>query len=249
VVFGTGQVVEAAGEARRLGGRVLVVCDQIAMPVADRLASALDSDAVGMIAGVRQHVPVADAEAARGARELDANCVLAVGGGSTLGLAKAITLTERVPIVAVPTTYAGSELTPVWGLTDGGVKTTGRDPVVAPRTVIYDPELTYGLPPDITAASGLNAIAHCVDSLWAPGRTPLTDAIAERGIASLAAGLAAAVRDGCDRLGRENALIGAWLAGVTFAVAGSSLHHKLCHVLGGKYDLPHAKTHAAVLRT
>lgn len=164
-----------------------------------------------------------------------------------MGLAKAIAMTERLPIVAVPTTYAGSEMTPVWGLTADGVKRTGRDPIVAPRTIVYDPELTLSLPPALTAASGLNAVAHCVDALWAPGRSPLTQIMAERGIAALVASLPAAMRDGRDLRAREAAMVGAWLAGATFAIAGSSLHHKLCHMLGGKHDLPHAETHAVVL--
>jgi maleylacetate reductase len=248
VVFGAGRVQEAPAEVARLGARPLVVGDEVAAAIAGDLLERLSATAAATIDRVRQHVPVEDAEAARLlARDSGADCLVAVGGGSTVGLAKAIALTEGLPILAVPTTYAGSEMTPVWGLTEGGIKSTGRDPGVAPRTVVYDPELTISLPAAITAASGLNAIAHCVDALWAAGRSPLTDVMAERGIAMLAGSLPGAVADGRDLAAREPALAGAWLAGATFAVAGSSLHHKLCHVLGGRFDLPHAETHAVVL--
>lgn len=248
VVFGAGRRAEVPDELGRLGARAMLIHDEVAGGIAGPLLATLAASSVATIDRVRQHVPVEDADAARHlARKRQVDCVVAVGGGSTIGLAKAVALTERVPILAVPTTYAGSEMTPVWGMTEAGVKTTGRDPAVAPRTVIYDPELTVSLPPAITAASGLNAVAHCVDALWAPGRSPLTDAMAERGIDALASSLADAVAHGADLASRKRALVGAWLAGATFAIAGSSLHHKLCHVLGGRFDLPHAETHAVML--
>jgi maleylacetate reductase len=248
VIFGNGRRDEVAGESERLGSRPMIVSDEVAALVADEVIHAVGRTAAATIDRVRQHVPVEDAHFARDlARESGADCVVAIGGGSTVGLAKAIALTEKLPILAVPTTYAGSEMTPVWGMTEGGVKRTGRAQVVAPRTVIYDPVLTVSLPASITAASGLNAVAHCVDALWAPGRSPLTDLMAEQGIAMLARSLPGAVARGDDLLAREGALAGSWLAGATFAIAGSSLHHKLCHVLGGRFDLPHAETHAIVL--
>lgn len=248
VVFGAGRVAETPAELEKLGERALLIADGSAARLETGLWLGLSSVAAATIDEVRQHVPVEDADGARAlARKRGADSILALGGGSTVGLAKAVALTERLPILAVPTTYAGSEMTPVWGLTDAGVKTTGRDLGVAPATVIYDPELTYSLPASTTAASGLNAIAHCADALWASGRNPLTDTMAERGIASLTAGLPGAVADGTDAEARELCLVGAWLAGATFAAAGSSLHHKLCHVLGGRFDLPHAETHAIVL--
>jgi maleylacetate reductase len=149
--------------------------------------------------------------------------------------------------VAVPTTYAGSEVTPVWGQTEAQRKTTGVDRRVLPRTIVYDPELTLTLPPELSAASGMNALAHCVEAFWAPGANPVTSALAEQGIRALAAGLPGVVADGSDLDARADTLLGAWLAGAAFAVAGSGLHHKVCHVLGGAYDLPHAQTHAIVL--
>lgn len=248
VLFGHGRANETIAEAHAIGVRPLVITDPLAALAVTDAFAALRAQSAAWIGEVRQHVPVEDAEDARAmARASGVDSIVAVGGGSVVGLAKAVALTEHLPIVAVPTTYAGSEMTPVWGLTEAGVKRTGRDPVVAPRTVIYDPDLQRSLPSTVTAVSGLNALAHCVDALWAPGRTPLTDATAERGIAALRDGLPGAVADGYDDEARAATLVGAWLAGVTFGVAGSSLHHKLCHILGGRFDLPHAETHAVVL--
>jgi alcohol dehydrogenase class IV len=254
VVFGAGAARTAlAGEVERLGaGRVLVVAGEAEAGLADALAAPLGDRVAGRFDRVRQHVPLEIAEAARArARELGADLLLSVGGGSTTGTAKAVALTDRLPILAVPTTYAGSEMTPVWGLTEpapgGSRKTTGTDRAVLPVVVVYDPELTYSLPVDLTVASGLNAMAHCVEAFWAPRANPVTDALAAEGVAALARALPRLLADGTDAPGRHDALYGAWLAGAAFAAAGSGLHHKICHVLGGAYDLPHAPTHAVVL--
>jgi maleylacetate reductase len=162
-------------------------------------------------------------------------------------MAKAIALTSGLPIVAVPTTYAGSEATNVWGLTEGARKTTGVDSRVLPAAVIYDAALTMSLPVGLSVASGLNAIAHCVDSMWAPRTDPINRALAVEGIRALAPGLLAIHSDSQSIAGREQTLYGAYLAAVAFASAGSGMHHKICHVLGGTYNLPHAETHATVL--
>ena len=250
IVFGRGAARQRlAGEVDRLGSsRLLLIATaseeakarELLTPVADRI--------VATFAGVRPHVPVAVAEAARAmAAEVGADALLSVGGGSTTGTAKAVALTTGLPIVAVPTTYAGSEVTPVWGLTEGERKRTGTDPVVLPRAVVYDPELTVSLPAGLSAASGLNAMAHCVEAFWAPRRNPISSLAAEEGLRALATGLPAVVIDGADLDARSDLLYGAYLAGSAFAVAGSGLHHKICHVLGGAYDLPHAETHAIVL--
>ncbi|ADX75117.1 alcohol dehydrogenase, class IV (plasmid) [Pseudarthrobacter phenanthrenivorans Sphe3] len=197
---------------------------------------------------VAPHVPVEKAEKARAAAaEAGIDLLVCVGGGSTTGLAKAIALTSGLPIIAVPTTYAGSEATNVWGMTEASRKRTGVDDVVLPETIIYDAELTYSLPVGLSIASGLNALAHCIDSMWAPGSDPINQALAAEGIRALSEGLPRIKADPCDRKGREQALYGAYLSAVAFASAGSGMHHKICHVLGGAYNLPHAETHAAVL--
>jgi alcohol dehydrogenase class IV len=252
-----GRVVFGAGSARRhlveevdrLGAsRVLLVATENERALAEQLAGPLGGRVVAVFSEVRQHVPLAVAEAVRAlASSVRADAVLSVGGGSTTGTAKAVALTTGLPIVAVPTTYAGSEVTPVWGLTEGNRKITGVDQRVLPTVVIYDPELTRSLPAELSAASGLNALAHCVEAFWAPRRNPISSLSAQEGIRALAAGLPKVASEPTDLAARSELLYGAYLAGAAFAVAGSGLHHKICHVLGGAYDLPHAQTHAIVL--
>jgi maleylacetate reductase len=248
VCFGSGEAAaHLTAQVASLGaGNVMLIASKTEMHLADTIARdipvALRHDDVVM------HVPVevaARARAAAAGNNVDA--LVSVGGGSTTGLAKAIAMTTGLPIIAVPTTYAGSEATPVWGLTEGGKKTTGIDQRVLPKVIIYDAALTMSLPVDLSVASGLNALAHCVDSMWAPHADPVNAALAAEGIRSLAAGLPRVVADPMDLDGREHALYAAYLSAAAFASAGSGLHHKICHVLGGKYNLPHAQTHATVL--
>jgi maleylacetate reductase len=172
---------------------------------------------------------------------------VAIGGGSTTGLAKAIAFVSDLPILAVPTTYAGSEMTPIWGLTEKGRKTTGRDPRVLPKTVLYDPHLTLTMPPSLSATSGMNSIAHCVEALYAQEVNPIISMIAEEGIRALAESLPVIVKEPGNLEARGRALYGAWLGGMALGSVGMALHHKLCHTLGGSYNLPHAETHTVVL--
>src|SRR5207253_1163287 len=155
-----------------------------------------------------------------------------------IGLGKAIALESAVPIVAVPTTYAGSEMTPIYGLTEGGLKRTGRDRNVLPKTVVYDPALTVSLPPSVSGPSGMNAIAHCVEALYAPDGNPVVSLMAEEGIRALAASLPVVVKEPANLDARSQALYGAWLAGASLGAVSMGLHHKLCHALGGSYNLP-----------
>ncbi|MDI3313795.1 MAG: maleylacetate reductase [Mycobacterium sp.] len=236
-----------AQEVTGLGAsRVMVIASPGALRRAGRITAGLP--VVHRHDEVVMHVPVEVAERARAAAvRHEADVLVSVGGGSATGLAKAVALTTGLPIVAVPTTYAGSEATNVWGLTDGTGKTTGVDARVLPRAVIYDAELTCSLPVAITVASGLNALAHCVDSMWGPRVDAIDQALAQEGIRALKVGLPRIVTDPTGLTGREHALYGAYLAGVAFSSAGSGLHHRICHVLGGAYALPHAQTHAVVL--
>ena len=248
VVFGPG--VARSGlvdEVDALGGaRVLLVAGDAEIELARELCVPFAGRIAATFSAVRPHVPVETAERAREAAA-GVDLVLSIGGGSTTGTAKAVALTTGLPVLAVPTTYAGSEVTPVWGLTEGNRKTTGTDHRVLPKTVVYDPDLTLTLPAALSVASGLNAMAHCVEAFWAPRRNPVSSAVAEHGIRRLAAGLPTVAADPGDRAARADLLLGAYLAGSAFAVAGSGLHHKICHVLGGAFDLPHAQTHAIVL--
>ncbi|GAA4431223.1 maleylacetate reductase [Georgenia halophila] len=234
-------------ELARLGvSRVMLVAAEAELELARRITIGLDI--VATFTGVRPHVPVEVAEAARAlARDSGAEVLLSVGGGSTTGTAKAVALTERLPIVAVPTTYAGSEATDLWGLTDENRKTNGTDPAVLPRTVVYDPELTATMPSHLTISSGLNALAHCVDSLWAPSAGPPSTAFAVEGIRLLGQGLPGVLADSTDLQARQRSQEGTYLAAAAFASAGSGMHHKICHVLGGAYNLEHAAMHAVVL--
>jgi maleylacetate reductase len=196
---------------------------------------------------VRRHVPSELAEeVAADARRVGADGVVTLGGGSATGLGKVLAL-SGLPLVAVPTTYAGSEMTSIWGTTTDGDKVTGRDVAVLPRTVVYDPELTFGLPPLVTAASGMNALAHCLEGLWVAGASPLSSPLALEGARTMAEVLPALIADPVDAKARSRALVAACQAGMVLAAAGAGLHHRLCHILGGRYDLPHAETHAALL--
>ena len=249
VVFGAGALAQLPAELERLGARrALVLSTPGRGEDARRLAASLGARTAGVYDKAAMHVPLAVAEDARRvARELGADCCVALGGGSTTGLAKAIALETGLPIVAVPTTYSGSERTTVYGLTAGGLKRTARDARVLPKTVIYDPALTLGLPPAVSAASGMNAIAHCVEALYAQDANPITSLMAEEGIRALAVALPLIIKDQNDLNARSDALYGAWLAGVALGSTGVALHHKLCHTLGGSFNLPHAETHAIVL--
>jgi maleylacetate reductase len=196
---------------------------------------------------VRQHVPreLAD-RAAAAARAADADSILAVGGGSTIGLGKAVAVSTGLPLVAVPSTYAGSEMTPIYGITEGQDKRTARDNAALPRIVAYNPDLFLALPPAIVGPSGLNALAHCAEALWAPLSDPITDALAVEGAHRLQRSLPQAYNTS-DPGARADVLIAACLAGIALGTVGTSLHHSLCHLLGGMCDAPHAETHAMVL--
>jgi len=249
VIFGAGTLSQLPAELDRLGvTRALILSAPGRSANAKAVAGQLGARAAGTYDRATMHVPVAIAEDARRvAHDLGADGCVTVGGGSATGLGKAIALTSGLPVIAVPTTYAGSEMTPVYGLTENGLKRTGRDLRVLPKTVIYDPALTLGMPPRLSAASGMNAIAHSVEALYAQDGNPIIALMAEESIRALAAALPMVVRDPANAAARAEALYGAWLAGVVLGSAGMALHHKLCHTLGGTFNLPHAETHAIVL--
>ena len=248
VVFASGALLRAAKEAERLNlfHALVVATPGSGARLGQRVIELLGARAAGLHAQAVLHVPKAIAAAGlETARAKNADGLVAVGGGAAIGLAKAIARDTGLAILAIPTTYSGSEATPIFGLTDGERKITGRDAKVLPRTIIYDPELTLGLPAAVSAASGLNAIAHCVEAFWADGRTPVTMALASEAMRRFRKNLPAVVADGADAAARAECLVGAWLAGTVLA-AGTGLHHKLAHVLGG-LGLPHAETHAVIL--
>ena len=249
VVFGAGSLRHLGREMDALGvARALVLSTPGQRALGQRVAAMLGPRSAGVFAEAAMHVPVETARAACArARELGADCAIAIGGGSTTGLGKAIALDSGLPVIAVPTTYAGSEMTTMYGLTEGGAKKTGKDARVLPRVVIYDAELSLGLPFAITVASSINAIAHAAEGLYAPDGNPVIDLLAEEGIRTAAAALPRLQRDPRDVEARGDALVGAWLCGTVMGAITVGLHHKLCHTLGGSFALPHAEVHTVVL--
>jgi maleylacetate reductase len=249
VVFGAGTLRYLEREVDLIGARrALVLSTPGQRGSAERIAAMLGARCAGIFDRAVMHVPIETAREARAvARQLQADCAIAIGGGSTTGLAKAIALESSLPILAIPTTYAGSEMTPIYGITDAGVKKTGRELRVLPRTVIYDPELTIGLPPHLSVISGINAMAHAAEGLYAQDANPIIGLYAEEGIRALALGLPKVLSQPDDFDARSQCLYGAWLCGVVLGNVGMALHHKLCHTIGGSFNLPHAETHTVVL--
>lgn len=249
VRFGAGSVPELPDEIALLGlDQVVVLCSPLTTDTAEMVVGILGDRCVGLLPRARMHVPRADATGAHEAAErAGAQGCVAVGGGSAVGLGKAVALAAGLPVLALPTTYAGSEMTPIWGVTENGGKRTGRDRRVLPRAVVYDPELTISLPVGLSVVSGINAVAHAVEGLYAPDSTPIIDAMAAEGARTLLSALPRLVENSTDLSARTDALTGAWLCGAVLGATTMSLHHKICHVLGGILDLPHASTHTVVL--
>lgn len=253
-VFGPGRRRHLAAEVDRLGATsVFLIADGAATVAADELADGLADRRVVRWSKVAQHVPIELAEEARAAVDGAAedgpptDTIVCVGGGSATGLAKAIALSHRLPIVAVPTTYAGSEQTTIYGLTGDRHKETGKDPAVQPVTVIYDAELTVGLPADVTGPSAFNALAHGVEALYTKGHNPVTSVLALEGARAIHDSLATVMQRPADVDARGELLYGAFLSGMALGATDAGLHHKLAHVLGGTFGLVHADTHSVLL--
>lgn len=250
VTFGPGSLDRLPDEVKRVGGtKALVISMPAEAHFAEQAHQRLGPLSAGTYAGVvAQHVPVEMLrQAAEHAKSTGADCYVVIGGGSTVGVGKGLALETGLPIVAVPTTYAGSEMTPIYGVTEGGVKKTGKDRKVMPKSVIYDVNLTLTLPPKISGPSGMNAMAHCVEALYAEDANPIVSLLAEEGIRALARALPAVIANPSDVDARSDAQYGAWLGGTVLGAVGMSIHHKLCHTLGGTFNLPHAETHTIVL--
>ena len=249
VIFGSGTASQIPAEAERLGlKRALVLATPQQAAEAEALAKRLGALGAGTYTNATMHTPVSVTEdAMQIVAERGIDGVIAVGGGSTTGLAKAIALRTDLPQIVAPTTYAGSEMTPILGETRDGLKTTQKSPKVLPEVVIYDVELTLTLPVAMSVTSGMNAIAHAVEALYAQDRNPVISLLSAEGIRALARALPIIRDKPDDPEARSDALYGAWLCGMALGSVGMALHHKLCHTLGGTFDLPHAETHTAVL--
>ena len=249
VLFGSGTLSQLPSEVERLGlSRVLVLATPEQAESAQALARRLAPRSAGVFVGARMHTPVDVTERAMAhvaAARIDG--LVAVGGGSTTGLGKAIALLTDLPQLVVPTTYAGSEMTPILGETRDGRKVTQRSPKVLPEVVIYDVDLTLTLPTGLSMTSGINAIAHAVEAAYAQDRNPVITLMAVEGVSALFRALPRIAEAPQDIEARRVALYGAWLCGICLGSVGMALHHKLCHTLGGTFDLPHAETHTVLL--
>jgi len=249
IVFGEGSLQKLPDEIARMQWlRAMIVATAGRASLTEKAEALLGNRIAAVFDRAQVHVPERIAASARRmCEDAQADVIIALGGGSAIGVAKAVALASGIPIVAVPTTYGGSEMTPIWGMTTDGVKETGRDARVMPRVVIYDPDLTLSLPPRVTACSGLNAMAHCVEALYASDASARISGSALEGLKSLASSLVRLAAAPNDREQRREAMHGAMLAGYALGNAQMALHHKLCHALGGAFDLPHADTHAVLL--
>jgi maleylacetate reductase len=249
IVFGVGSVDRLSEEVDRLHvSRVLMIYDVSVKDVGSELVERLGPRVAGEFTDIQQHVPAEAVERARiAARDVGADCAVTLGGGSTTGFGKIVALEPGIPLIAIPTTYAGSEMTPIYGITSDGQKRTANDIRVLPRTVLYDPALTTSLPAFVTGPSGLNAIAHCVEALYAKDANPITSLMAEEGIGALARGIPASVERPTDLDARSEAMYGAYLAGAALGIVGMAVHHRICHVLGGTFGLAHGDVNAVVL--
>jgi alcohol dehydrogenase class IV len=249
VVFEPGGLSRIGAEAALLGlERLLVLSTSQQSGNADQAAAALGTRFAGSFSGAAMHTPVDVTDLALAElRKIEADGLVAIGGGSAVGLAKALALRTDLPQIVVPTTYAGSEATPILGETKGALKTTQRSLKVLPEVILYDVDLTLGLPVSLSVSSGLNAIAHAAEALYAPDGNPLITVMAEEGVRALAVALPRIHAQPDDRAARSEALYGAWLCGTCLGAVGMALHHKICHTLGGTFGLPHAETHAVML--
>lgn len=249
IVFGNGASAEVGTWIEKLGcKRALVLSTPHQAADGEALAKQIGSLAAAVFSGAAMHTPVEVTEAAMvKAREVNADCVVALGGGSTTGLGKAIAYRIDLPQIVIPTTYAGSEVTPILGQTEHGEKTTVRDAKILPEVVIYDPELTVGLPVAMSVTSGLNAMAHAAEALYAQDRNPISTLMATEGLRALKTALPVLIKEPRNLEARGDALYGAWLCGTVLGTVGMALHHKICHTLGGSFDMPHAETHAVML--
>ncbi|CZR53572.1 probable alcohol dehydrogenase, class IV [Phialocephala subalpina] len=249
VVFGSGSLKKLPEEVSRLTvSRPLLLSTPQQLRQAADLESILHGKIAGLFSEATMHTPVDVTERALEYAKLSkADSVISIGGGSTTGLGKAISIRTGLPHICIPTTYAGSEMTPILGETADGRKTTRSDPKILPTTVIYDVDLTMTLPVGMSATSGVNAIAHAVEALYAPNTNPIVNLLALEGIKALASSLPELIDDPSSQAARSSALYGAWLCGTCLGAVGMSLHHKLCHTLGGSFNLPHAETHTVIL--
>ncbi len=263
VIFAPGSLAQLAEAVERLGWQRLILCTNHSMQTyghVDALKSALGGRLIATFDRVQPHVQdVQVDEVLALAIENRADAVIGMGGGSPIGMAKAVAYTlattfpahRSLPVIAIPTTYAGSEMTAVCGITHAREnpprKVTFSDPKIVPRLVIYDPELTLDLPPEMTASTGINALAHCIEALYSVARNPVSTAAAVSGVRHISNALYCCYENGNNLDARTELLTGAHLAGLSLASVKMGLHHGLCHVLGGTANVPHGIANSIIL--
>ncbi|KAK7429105.1 hypothetical protein QQZ08_004320 [Neonectria magnoliae] len=249
VIFGSGTITKLPEVLSKLKlSRPLLLSTPRKTRNAEDVKRLLQDHVAGVFSEATMHTPIDVTErAVEFTKSTGADSIVSIGGGSTIGLGKAISVRTGLYHIAVPTTYAGSEVTPILGETANGLKQTRSDPAILPGTIIYDVNLTLTLPASLSAASGVNAIAHAVEALYATNSNPVTNMLAQRGIEALASALPQLIEGPTLLSARSSALYGAWLSGLCLGSVGMSLHHKLCHTLGGSFNLPHAETHTVIL--
>ncbi|KAI0021787.1 putative maleylacetate reductase [Xylariomycetidae sp. FL0641] len=249
IVFGSGTIKKIPEELSRVKvSKPFLLSTPQQVDHINLLKGILGDTVAGIFTEATMHTPVVVTEKAlEQLKATGADCIISIGGGSTVGLGKALSIRTGIYHLTVPTTYAGSEVTPILGETDEGRKTTRSDPKILPGTVVYDVDLTMSLPAGMSATSGINAIAHAVEALYARNTNPVINVLAQEGVKALANALPTLVSDPASKEARSSALYGAWLCGTCLGSVGMSIHHKLCHTLGGSFNLPHAETHTIVL--
>ncbi|KAF3035795.1 hypothetical protein E8E12_003649 [Didymella heteroderae] len=249
VIFGSGTIAKLPQELERLDkSKPIILSTPNQVSQAENVGRILGGRFASIFREAEMHTPFGVTERARAVAAMTgADSIVSIGGGSTIGLGKAISIRTGLPHIAIPTSYAGSEVTPILGETKNGIKETTSDPKIRPAVVIYDVDLTLTLPVSLTATSGINAIAHAVEALYAWNGNPIINLYAQEGIRAIASALPKLMADPQNKDARASTLYGAWLCGTCLGAAGMSLHHKLCHTLGGSFDLPHAETHTIML--
>ena len=249
IIFGVDSLQRLHGELKSLGlHRALVLSSPDQTEAGEQVVELLGDRCVGAYSQAAMHVPAATVSAAAAvASSLSADCTVAIGGGSTTGLGKALMLKADLENIAIPTSYAGSEMTNIWGITEDGQKVTGRDYRVVPTLTLYDPVLTLSLPAKFAAASGLNALAQAAVNVATVAANPIVRLMACDAVRALAKNLPRVIAAPDDIEARSQALYGACLAGAALGTGTTGLHHKLCHTFGGTFNTPHAETHTVLL--
>ena len=248
VVFGNGTFSRVGEEVKRFGAKkALVVCTPGRKKMAEKAAEYIGENCIGILPEAVSQVPIELAEMGREkTRQLGADCLVAVGGGASVGLAKGIAYEVKLPIIDIATTYSGSEVTGFCGMTINGVKRMHQSLNMLASTLIYDPELTLSLPVKVGAASAMNALAHCVDAVYVSTVNPVVAIAAAEGAKWVSVGGPEVVRKPDDLDARAKMLYGAYLSGIALT-GGFALQHGLAHVLGGTFHVEHGLAHSAVL--